>query len=307
MKKFEIGKTYACSSICNSECVWTFTVIRRTAKTVTFRDKYGEEKTCRINADTSNYRKAETVLPMGRYSMAPMLDANDECMSPEEAERIAQAEEEARQAAIVARYEAEKAEAAQIIEVMTKQYPMADGAPYVEIEWSEHPGLDEGLTLSLPAAERVLSQLDQSRADRNQRENGGGYDKTSFIIHYTGDDGEPHTYSGRYDLGDDDGGLIAHIRSYGEWLQTFDAPGHDNKQRGSEIVALADQFNKLCTILPGRVLSFADARKRKQAEAAEADKLAAEFLFDFIAAAAKTVTERKPQPKQTGVIIPLFC
>ena len=152
----------------------------------------------------------------------------------------------------------------------------------------------------------MLSQLDQSRADRNQRENSGGYDKTSFVIHYTGDDGEPQTYSGRYDLGDDDGGLIAHIRSYGEWLQTFDAPGHDNKQRGSEIVALADQFDKLCTVLPGRVLSFADAHKRKQAEAVQASAMAADLLLDLITAAAKTVTDRKPQPKQTGVVIPLF-
>lgn len=123
MKKFEIGKAYACSSNCNHECVWTFSVIRRTAKTVTFRDKYGEEKTCRISADISSYRNAETVFPLGRYSMAPMLDADDECLSPEEAERIAREEEAARQAAIAARYEAEKAEAGRTVEAMNEQFP----------------------------------------------------------------------------------------------------------------------------------------------------------------------------------------
>lgn len=160
--------------------------------------------------------------------------------------------------------------------------------------------------LSVPAAERVLSLLDQACADRNQREERGGYYKTSFVLRYTGDDGEPHTYSGRYDLGDDDGGLIAHIRAYGEWLQSFDAPGEDNKQRGAEVVALADRFDKLCTVLPGRVLSFSAARKRKQDEIEAAGALATETLLDLITAAAKALPQQRPQPKQNGIVIPLF-
>ena len=76
MTKFEIGKKYATRSVCNSECVWSYTVIARTEKTVTISD--GEEiKKCRINARLSAYRGAETILPKGNYSMCPVLDATE--------------------------------------------------------------------------------------------------------------------------------------------------------------------------------------------------------------------------------------
>ena len=38
MTKFEIGKEYSCRSICDHECVWTFTVTARTEKTITVTD-----------------------------------------------------------------------------------------------------------------------------------------------------------------------------------------------------------------------------------------------------------------------------
>ena len=34
-KKFEVGRTYATRSICNSECMFKITIIKRTEKTVT--------------------------------------------------------------------------------------------------------------------------------------------------------------------------------------------------------------------------------------------------------------------------------
>lgn len=37
--------------------------------------------------------------------------------------------------------------------------------------------------------------------------------------------GEPINYEGRYDLGDGDGGLIAHIRAFGEWARTHNEFG----------------------------------------------------------------------------------
>ncbi len=74
MKKFEIGKTYSVGSICNSDCVWKFTVISRTAQTVTLTDG-NETKKCRINKKFSEYNKSETVLPLGNYSMCPILSA----------------------------------------------------------------------------------------------------------------------------------------------------------------------------------------------------------------------------------------
>lgn len=74
MKKFEIGKTYTMRSACNHECVWSYTVTARTAATVTLTD--GKETIkCRISKKFSEYRNAETVLPLGNYSMCPMLTA----------------------------------------------------------------------------------------------------------------------------------------------------------------------------------------------------------------------------------------
>lgn len=74
MKKFEIGKTYRMTSACDSECVWEYKVISRTAQTITLTDGK-ETKKCRINKKLSEYRNGETVLPLGNYSMCPLLTA----------------------------------------------------------------------------------------------------------------------------------------------------------------------------------------------------------------------------------------
>lgn len=75
MKKFIVGRTYSASSPCDHNCVWSFTVIRRTAKTITVTDGK-ETKTLRILAGMTEYRQSETVLPLGRYSMCPVLSAD---------------------------------------------------------------------------------------------------------------------------------------------------------------------------------------------------------------------------------------
>lgn len=74
MKKFEIGATYSMRSACMHDCIWTYTVTNRTAQTVTITD--GKEiKTCRICKRDTQYRNAETIYPLGQYSMAPSLTA----------------------------------------------------------------------------------------------------------------------------------------------------------------------------------------------------------------------------------------
>lgn len=78
MLKFEAGKTYATRSICNSDCVFCYTVLSRTACTITVVDNHGNHKTCRISKKVSEYRNAETILPEGNYSMCPMLSADME-------------------------------------------------------------------------------------------------------------------------------------------------------------------------------------------------------------------------------------
>jgi hypothetical protein len=75
IKQFEIGKQYSMRSACDYDCVWTYTVINRTACTITLKSTRGEQITCRINKKITAWSNAETVLPLGNYSMAPMLKA----------------------------------------------------------------------------------------------------------------------------------------------------------------------------------------------------------------------------------------
>ena len=75
MKTFEIGKTYITKSPCDHNCTWTFTVVKRTACTVTITD--GEKtKSCRIIKGLSEENGAEAIFPLGQYSMAPILRAD---------------------------------------------------------------------------------------------------------------------------------------------------------------------------------------------------------------------------------------
>lgn len=74
MKRFEIGSTYSMRSVCDHNCIWSYSVTERTAQTITVND--GKEiKKLRISKKYSQYRDAETVFPLGQYSMAPMLTA----------------------------------------------------------------------------------------------------------------------------------------------------------------------------------------------------------------------------------------
>ena len=68
MTTFQTGKTYTTRSICDSDCVISITVAKRTAKTITTTDG----KTLRISTD---YTGTECVKPWGSYSMAPVVRA----------------------------------------------------------------------------------------------------------------------------------------------------------------------------------------------------------------------------------------
>jgi len=71
VKKFEIGKTYTTRSICDSECIFSFEVIKRTAKQLTL--KHGDEV---FKRGVSMYEGSEICFPLGKYSMCPMITAN---------------------------------------------------------------------------------------------------------------------------------------------------------------------------------------------------------------------------------------
>ena len=72
---FKVGETYAARSVCDHDCVFSATVVRRTAKTVTFRED-GREYTRRISKGLSEFCGCEAVYPYGRYSMCPTFEAN---------------------------------------------------------------------------------------------------------------------------------------------------------------------------------------------------------------------------------------
>jgi len=68
---FDAGRTYSMTSVCDSNCRWTFKVVRRTAKSVWLMDDSGEISRRVI----SRYNGEEQVFPLGKYSMAPILGA----------------------------------------------------------------------------------------------------------------------------------------------------------------------------------------------------------------------------------------
>ena len=76
MKQFEINKTYSTRSICDHDCIIEMTILERTAKTIKVKIKNEREiKTLRISKRDSEYFKAETVSPWGKFSMSPMITA----------------------------------------------------------------------------------------------------------------------------------------------------------------------------------------------------------------------------------------
>ena len=75
MMQFEIGKTYSMNSACDHECVWSYKVTARTAQMITLVDDFGKVIKCRINKQLSEGSNRESVFPLGRYSMAPILRA----------------------------------------------------------------------------------------------------------------------------------------------------------------------------------------------------------------------------------------
>ena len=72
MLKFEIGKTYEMISICDSNCKWSYKVIKRTAKTVDLFNGIEIIK-CRIK----ECEISEMCKPLGSYSFAPILRAKN--------------------------------------------------------------------------------------------------------------------------------------------------------------------------------------------------------------------------------------
>ncbi len=69
--KFTPGVTYETRSACDHNCIFRHKVLTRTAKTVTIDNVNGGTVRRKISMWDGN----ETIFPLGRYSMAPILNA----------------------------------------------------------------------------------------------------------------------------------------------------------------------------------------------------------------------------------------
>ena len=78
MSTFEVGKSYYATSACDHNCVFVVEIVKRTAKTVTFR-RDGQERRAKIYAD----HNGEYIVP-ARYSMAPVFRASCEYVEDQE-------------------------------------------------------------------------------------------------------------------------------------------------------------------------------------------------------------------------------
>jgi len=71
--KFEVGKTYFTRSICDHECIYRYTILGRTEKTVTV-NVHGKVVRRKLGLDYNG--TAEIFYPHGRYSMAAIIRAS---------------------------------------------------------------------------------------------------------------------------------------------------------------------------------------------------------------------------------------
>lgn len=70
--KFEVGATYETRSACDHDCIYSFTVIARTAKQITIRE-HGRED---FRRGIFIYDGQEKCKPYGTYSMCPVISAD---------------------------------------------------------------------------------------------------------------------------------------------------------------------------------------------------------------------------------------
>lgn len=72
-KTFQIGKTYATRSACDHDCIFAFTILARSAKSVTV-----EVHGATVRRGVKEYEGVEQFKPFGSYSMAGIISADKE-------------------------------------------------------------------------------------------------------------------------------------------------------------------------------------------------------------------------------------
>jgi hypothetical protein len=71
--KFKEGQQLSSRSSCDYDCIFRFTVVKRTEKTVTLK-YYNELKKVKVRVWSNG---SEYCYPLGTYSMAPAVFANE--------------------------------------------------------------------------------------------------------------------------------------------------------------------------------------------------------------------------------------
>ena len=240
-------------------------------------------------AQLEKYRAELEALPAGHPTAADLAKVEEMQTARKNAERARrQAEDAERREAYLKQQNAGCA----FVESNRAEYPPKAGAPHVVINWSESPYLasyeDGELDLSVAAAENVLKYFDEGKAAEN-----AGYDKTSFTVYWTDEDGVGCQYDGRYDLGDGDGGLVQHIRGYGEFYINKGKFGNGNPteediERGRAIVEVADMLagytaeGRIVSVdIPDGVITFANrVAELQQKRAAQRQQQTARNISD---------------------------
>ena len=86
-------------------------------------------------------------------------------------------------------------------------YPMEKGKHWIELEWSESHGIENGEKMSLIAGDKFLTRM-----DKNFREVYGekhGYNKTAYKVHFVDKEGKDiSVYEDRYDIGSERRSLL---------------------------------------------------------------------------------------------------
>ena len=182
--------------------------------------------------DRAKLAELEKTEDPGQPTAEDLAEIDRQKQEAENARKAAEHEEQLRQRE---NYLRQRNAGRDLIHAEAAAHPIQDGEPVVCINWSEHPGFyeyaDDELLLSVTAAENILAKLDREQNETRETPTGSGwYFKTHFTITGKDESGEEFSYSGRYDLGDNDGGLVEHIRAFGRYYLTHDEHGHEKAE-----------------------------------------------------------------------------
>ena len=72
---FRVNREYSTRSACSHECIFTFKVTRRTAKSVWITGDTHEHEPTRRKIEMWDGK--ESIYPLGKYSMAPIIREDD--------------------------------------------------------------------------------------------------------------------------------------------------------------------------------------------------------------------------------------